>query len=374
MSSVLGDSDGERMSPMLRVSTDMIYKTLLSLVMFVALTEFTLGIAADKATVLIEGVVQEVHDSTMWEAEGQLITENADSATQSKTEIPFRVALEYPADGSTPARARLEIMGGENPLVRVCDGHFQWTYLVVPRQYWKISEPQIDACAYPYTEWVNLAVDLSSPVIVGEESLNVARRTINCTVVRADFAAQDRALAGSRTLWIDDLTKMVWQYRVERTGGPGRRSVQTYRLLWQIRGGAGRPDLFQFQPTEGTELSAPPTEPITGAEERLIKTRSELPKNLYRISGIVTAPICIYKVDPNYTKAAQKAKIEGKVILRAVVQPDGTARDFKVIQSLDPGLDQKAIEAVAQWRFRPGVRDGNPVAVLATFEVNFKLR
>ena len=55
------------------------------------------------------------------------------------------------------------------------------------------------------------------------------------------------------------------------------------------------------------------------------------------------------------------------------ISPDGTASNFEVIRSLEPGLDQKAIDAVQQWRFQPGMKDGAPVTVRATIEVNFRL-
>jgi protein TonB len=110
------------------------------------------------------------------------------------------------------------------------------------------------------------------------------------------------------------------------------------------------------------------------AEEHLTKTATELPTSMYRIGGVVTPPALIHKVEPKYTKAAQSARMEGTVKLAAEVQIDGTARNIRVTQSLDPGLDRQAIEAVSQWRFRPGVRDGNPVAVAVVFEVNFRLR
>ena len=103
-------------------------------------------------------------------------------------------------------------------------------------------------------------------------------------------------------------------------------------------------------------------------------TANELPKNLYRIGGKVSPPVLIHKVEPAYPKTAQRAKIEGRVILSAEVRTDGRAYNLQVVQSLDPDLDLQAIDAVTQWRFHPGMRDGSPVAVLATFEVNFKLR
>jgi periplasmic protein TonB len=55
------------------------------------------------------------------------------------------------------------------------------------------------------------------------------------------------------------------------------------------------------------------------------------------------------------------------------VDPTGKARDIRVVRSLGLGLDEKAIEAVNKWKFRPGVKNGQPVSVQATIEVNFRL-
>ena len=61
------------------------------------------------------------------------------------------------------------------------------------------------------------------------------------------------------------------------------------------------------------------------------------------------------------------------MLVSLVVDENGVPRNVKVVRSLDPGLDQKAIEAVQQWKFRPGQKDGNPVAVQAQIQVTFKL-
>jgi TonB family protein len=87
----------------------------------------------------------------------------------------------------------------------------------------------------------------------------------------------------------------------------------------------------------------------------------------------VSAPKVLHKIDPDYTKEARDAKIEGTTVLTLEVHPDGRAHNLHVARSLDPGLDQKAIEAISQWEFEPGKKDGKPVAVQATIEVNFKL-
>ena len=93
----------------------------------------------------------------------------------------------------------------------------------------------------------------------------------------------------------------------------------------------------------------------------------------YRVGGGVSAPSVLFKVDPEYSEEARKAKYSGTVLLSLIVDPDGKARDIRVVRSLGLGLDEKAMEAVAKWRFKPGMKDGRMVAVRATIEVNFRL-
>lgn len=88
----------------------------------------------------------------------------------------------------------------------------------------------------------------------------------------------------------------------------------------------------------------------------------------------VTAPSVTYKVQPSYTPEAKAAQIQGGVVLNLVVNAQGRADDIKVTQSLDPGLDANAVAAISQWLFKPGMKDGQPVDVAVTIEVNFKLK
>jgi TonB family protein len=92
-----------------------------------------------------------------------------------------------------------------------------------------------------------------------------------------------------------------------------------------------------------------------------------------KADSVVTAPSVIFKVEPKYSKEALKAKLEGTVVLYVEVTPDGLPSNVGVVRSLGMGLDEKAIEAVEQWKFRPGYRAGKPVTVAATIEVNFRL-
>jgi protein TonB len=92
----------------------------------------------------------------------------------------------------------------------------------------------------------------------------------------------------------------------------------------------------------------------------------------------VTSPFLLHEVRPNYTAEAMRAKLQGKVEMAAVVRSDGTVdpNSIKITRSLDPtfGLDQQAIIAVRQWRFRPGTLHGQPVAVIVNVELTFTLR
>ena len=94
---------------------------------------------------------------------------------------------------------------------------------------------------------------------------------------------------------------------------------------------------------------------------------------VYRIGGDVSAPSLINKVEPEYSEEARKAKYSGTVLLSIVVDEQGMPRNVHVIRPLGLGLDEKAIEAVMKWRFRPGMKGGHPVATQAQVEVNFRL-
>lgn len=95
---------------------------------------------------------------------------------------------------------------------------------------------------------------------------------------------------------------------------------------------------------------------------------------VYKIGGDVKAPHVVENIEPEYTKDAKARKIQGTVLLRLVVSADGLPENIKVTRSLDPGLDENAVGAVTQWRFAPATKNGEPVAVEATIEVNFKLK
>ena len=87
-------------------------------------------------------------------------------------------------------------------------------------------------------------------------------------------------------------------------------------------------------------------------------------------------PTVLRDVKPHYTAEAMRARVQGAVVVSAIVQADGTVRDVQVLRSLDPvfGLDQAAVNAARQWLFRPGLMAGLPVPVAVTIELSFNLR
>jgi TonB family protein len=98
----------------------------------------------------------------------------------------------------------------------------------------------------------------------------------------------------------------------------------------------------------------------------------------YQIGNGVSSPVLVREVKPNYTGDAMRAKLQGVVELEAVVLPNGTVDParIRITRSLDAtfGLDQQAIIAVKQWRFRPGMYKGEPVPVIVNVELTFTLR
>jgi protein TonB len=90
----------------------------------------------------------------------------------------------------------------------------------------------------------------------------------------------------------------------------------------------------------------------------------------------VTIPQVIKQVKPAYTADAMRAKVQGTVLVECLVTADGSVGDVQLRRSLDStfGLDQEAVKAARQWRFRPATRLGEPVPVLITIELTFTLR
>ena len=94
----------------------------------------------------------------------------------------------------------------------------------------------------------------------------------------------------------------------------------------------------------------------------------------YRPGAGITPPQILREVKPQYTEEARRRNVEGEVVLEVIVQADGSVGRVRVLQGLGSGLDQRAADAVRQWRFSPARRHGSPVDVLVEIAVDFRLR
>lgn len=93
----------------------------------------------------------------------------------------------------------------------------------------------------------------------------------------------------------------------------------------------------------------------------------------YQIGGGVSSPIPIYQPDPPYTEQAREAKFQGDVVVEIIVLPDGSVSNVQVVKPAGLGLDESAIKTVKTWKFKPGMKNGHPVAVQMLVDVSFRL-
>jgi protein TonB len=114
---------------------------------------------------------------------------------------------------------------------------------------------------------------------------------------------------------------------------------------------------------------------VVVATQHTLAAQGSAPQ-VYTPGDGVSLPVPVTRVIPQYTPEARDARIEGTVVLDCVVLADGTVGDVSVARSLDSvlGLDQQAVNASKQWTFKPGTKDGKPVAVRVQIEINFTLR
>jgi len=100
----------------------------------------------------------------------------------------------------------------------------------------------------------------------------------------------------------------------------------------------------------------------------------EADQTIYTKADGVVLPVVMKEVKPQYTAAAMQKRVQGSVYMACVVETDGSVGDTRVTKPLHAELDEQALKAVKQWRFKPGTRDGKPVRVRVEIEMTFTLR
>ena len=143
------------------------------------------------------------------------------------------------------------------------------------------------------------------------------------------------------------------------------RAVQGWRYDPPAHGPISFPVLISI--SDGADAAAASVAP-TVAPAGGIRTDGAL-----RVGGAIRTPVKVKDVRPVYPPEAQAARVTGVVILEARIGEDGAVEDARVLRSI-PMLDQAAVDAVMQWRFRPTLLNGKPTAVIMTVTVNFTMQ
>ena len=126
------------------------------------------------------------------------------------------------------------------------------------------------------------------------------------------------------------------------------------------------------------ETALGPTSPLTiGIATRRAMIQKQLGRapqpvpaeTVYRVGNQVTQPRILSKVEPQYSEQARKKKLQGTISLSIVIDTTGTPTQIAVLRPLGMGLDEEAVQAVSQWRFAPGTKNGSPVPVYTQIEI-----
>jgi len=131
------------------------------------------------------------------------------------------------------------------------------------------------------------------------------------------------------------------------------------------------PEPIRLAEEDDPELDLPDTDIIFGVPDA---PPSPEPEGPIRVGGDVVPPVKITAPSPQYTEIARKARIQGVVIVEAIIDKQGIVTNVKILKTLPMGLDQAAADAVKKWRFKPATLNGKPVAVIYNLTVNFRLQ
>ena len=159
---------------------------------------------------------------------------------------------------------------------------------------------------------------------------------------------------------------------------PPRISAASLRLqiafLTAIKPGAKPEALLGGKPIFTLHINMPN---LTSAMGSWVLTFAELGIHGWAFGGVVgtaglSGPEPLRKVDPKYPPELRSRRVEGDVVLYAVIRKDGTVDSIQLIEGVDPTLDENAMEALAQWKFRPAEREGTPIDLEAIVRIPFR--
>jgi TonB family protein len=296
-----------------------------------------------------------------WRAEGVETDELTGEGMNLHTEIIFKAAFR---DAS---HVRWETTGDTRTLM-VCDGTDRWTYSEPGTGFYR-SPVEAGPCRSQLPAFDGLLDNLVSATVVGADHIQFEGALRDCDIIRAEYMIPRAGRAGNqvpksvtagttiiRTTCIDSAKKLILRDRTESWAtGSNTRFTRTITFSSYERDGEIPEEAFRFEVPTGTFLDPGPQ--IDEGD-----------------SVGVSRPQLIQKVEPSWTEEARQAGVSGLLLVSLTVDSGGNPQDLSVIRKLGYGLDEKAIEAVRQWQFRAGMKDGLPVAVgNLTVAVDFRL-
>jgi protein TonB len=308
---------------------------------------------------LLEDLAASGHGA--WRAEGVETGELTGEGMNLHTEITFKAAYR---DAS---HMRWETTGDTRTLM-VCDGTDRWTYSEPGTGFYR-SPVEAGPCRSQLPTFDSLLDNLVSATVVGTDHIPFEGISRDCDIIRAEYMIPKAGRTGNpvtksvvagttiiRTACIDSAKKLILRDRTESWAtGSNTRFTKTITFSSYERDGEIPEEAFRFEVPTGTFLDPGPQ--IDEGD-----------------SGGVSRPQLIQKVEPSWTEEARQAGVSGLVLVSLTVDSQGNPQDLSVTRKLGYGLDEEALEAVRQWQFRAGLKDGTPVAVgNLTVAVDFRL-
>jgi TonB family protein len=313
---------------------------------------------------LLEQIVAAERGTQVRHAEGLETGDLTGEGMNLHTEVTFKGFFR------DPSHVRWETTGDNRTLV-VCDGTDHWTYSEPGTGFYRYPVEEMP-CASRLPAFDDLLDHLVSVTITGGDHVPFEGAGRDCDSLRAEYsipaARGASATAGTtiiRTLCVDSARKLILRDRTESSAiGSSTRFVQTIAFSLYERDAEIPAGAFRFEVPTGTLLDP-------GLQ--IIK-KDSVEDGTYRVGNGVSRPQLIKKIEASWTDEARQAGVSGMVLVSFTVDAAGIARDLAVTRGLGYGLDEKAIEAVRQWRFLAGMKNDMPVAVGGlTVAVDFRL-
>ncbi len=277
-------------------------------------------------------------------------------------------SYEFQSDG----RAREEVQAGNSTNQTIFDGSNLWRYYSASQIYTKVSAKQMPStqAGFEYLEYGRNSANIISAKIDGEEQLTFGGKPATCYIVVASyggFPGNPRAQNVTRKVWISRDQNLVLRDNWIYEAPAGNAAIKFSNLIgyttveWDLAIAAER---FAFEPPAGSRPARQFVAPTIAAPAG-IGAGGGIGNGRGPVPPPPAALVLVTRIEPEYTAEARAAGLQGIVSLFLSVQADGVPANVHVMHGLGLGLDEKAVQAVQQWRFKPGTASAGQSAELS---------